>query len=119
MQAGRLNRKISIERRRDVSDDHGQPIPSWQRIGTTRWADRIPVSGTERFTSDQFIGREQVEFHVRWTKDISDLSPMDRVVYPPTPLELVPDSRIYDIMAVHEIGWRDGLRIMAARRAET
>lgn len=114
---GPLDRKISIERKTSTRDDHGQPIESWTRIGATRSAAKFPVSGTERFIADQFVGREQDEFQVRWTTDIADVSPLDRVVYPVTVAPT--DDEIFDIIAVHEIGWRVGLRIITARRAET
>ena len=117
MKLGKLDRRISIQRKTDTQDVHGQPIPVWTQIGRQRWAAYYPVSGDERFISDQFVGRQQTEFQVQWATDLADLSPLDRVVFPystsPT------DSDIYDIMAVHEIGRRVGLRILTARRSET
>jgi SPP1 family predicted phage head-tail adaptor len=117
MQAGKLDRKISIERRTDTRDAAGQPIPTWTRIGATRWAAVMPVSGGERFTADQFIGRQQTEFQIRWASDISDISPLDRIVYPVA--SSPSDNEIYDVLAVHEIGRRAGLRIITSRRSET
>lgn len=117
MRAGKLDRKIQIERRTDTRDDHGQPIAVWTRIGTTRWASYGPVSGAERFIADQFVAREQVEFQVRWASDLDDLNPKDRIVFPITS-GTASDSQIYEIMAVHEIGRREGLRIITARRSE-
>lgn len=116
MKAGQLDQKISIERRTDTLDDHGQPIPAWTRIGPTRWAKRFPLSGDERFTSDQFISREQMEWTVRWATDLSALNPLDRIIYPVT--SSPSNSEIYDIIAVHEIGRREGLKIITARRSE-
>jgi SPP1 family predicted phage head-tail adaptor len=116
MQAGKLDRKISIERRTDTRDAYGQPIPTWERIGLTRSARRFPVAGDERFSSDQFIAREQIEFTIRWASDLSDLNSKDRVVYPATTSPI--DSEIYEIIAVHEIGRREGLKIITARRSE-
>lgn len=109
--------KISVERRTDTQDDFGQPIPTWSRIGNlARWAKVAPVSGGERYTSDQFIARQQTEFTVRYAADLADVNPLDRVVYPVT--DTPTDSQIYDIMAVHEVGYREALRIVTARRAE-
>lgn len=116
MQAGKLDRKISIQRRADTLDDHGQPIPAWTQIGAYRWSRKEPVNGSERFASDQFIGREQNTFEVRWTEDLADLNPKDRIVYPVT--DTPADNEIYEIMAVHEMGRRHGLTIMTARRSE-
>lgn len=116
MRAGTLDRKISIERRTDTRDDHGQPIPTWTRIGLTRWSSVAPVQGSESFVSDQFVARQQTEFVVRYSSDLASLSPLDRVIYPVTTTPA--DSEIYDIVAVHEIGRRQGLRIVTARRSE-
>ena len=116
MQAGKLDRRISIERRTDTRDEVGQPIPDWERIGTARWARYFPVSGDERFTSDQFIARQQIEWTVRWATDLAEVNPLDRIVYPVTTTPT--NSEIYDIIAVHEVGRRQGLKIITARRAE-
>jgi SPP1 family predicted phage head-tail adaptor len=119
MQAGKLDRKISIQRRTDTRDAHGQPIPDWSQIGLSRWARKMPVEGSERFIADQFISREQVTWEVRWSTDLADLNPKDRIVYPITAPSGTPlDSEIYEIMAVIEVGRRVGLRIMTARRSE-
>ena len=112
-----LDRRISIERNTPVRDTHGEPIGVWARIGKVRWARYRPITGDERFGGDQFIASEQVEFTVRWANDLADLNPKDRVVYPA--VTGTPEAQtIYDIMAVHEMGRREGLRIMTARRAE-
>jgi SPP1 family predicted phage head-tail adaptor len=116
MRAGTLNRKISIERRTDTRDAAGQPIPTWSRIGVTRWADRAQANGWERFGSDQFISREQVVWLVRWTTDLASLNPKDRIVYPVTTTPVA--SQIYEVLAVTEVERRRELRILTARRAE-
>jgi SPP1 family predicted phage head-tail adaptor len=117
MQAGQLDRRILIQRKTETRDTYGQPIPAWTTIGRTRWANYRPMRGTERFASDQFIARQQVEFQVRWAEDLSDLSPMDRIVFPVSTSPAA--SETYEIMAVHEFGRRQMLRILAARRSET
>ena len=125
MQAGQLDRRIIIQSKRETRDAHGQPIPIWTTIGRTRWANYRPMKGTERFSSDQFIARQQVEFQVRWTKDLANLSPMDRVIFPASAIDNdgdspgLADSDTYEIMAVHEYGRRQMLRILTARRSET
>ena len=117
LKAGELDRRISIEQNTPTRDAHGEPIASWSRIGRVRWARYRPLLGAERFGGDQFIAQEQVEFLVRWSLDLAALSPTDRVVF--TVTDDTPEAQtIYDIMAVHEVGRREGLRIMTARRAE-
>lgn len=115
IKAGDLDRRISVQRSTPTDDSYGEPIPSWAQIGRVRWARYRPLSGQERFAADQFIAQEQVEFTIRWSTDLEDLNPKDRIVYP---AEGSANSTIYDIMAVHEIGRREGWRILTARRAE-
>lgn len=116
LKTGSMRWKISVERRTDTRDDHGQPIPTWTRVGLTRWAKVAPVSGNERYAADQFVARQQTEFTVRHSSDLASMNPMDRVVYPVTASPT--DNEIYDILAVHEVGYREALRIVTARRAE-
>jgi hypothetical protein len=53
---------------------------------------------------------------VRWAEDIADIAPADRLIYP-TGTDPA-DTEIYDIIAVHEMGWRVALNIVTARRTE-
>lgn len=114
---GELNRKIAIERNLASQDIDGQMIDNWQRVGTTVWAKREHVDGDERFTSDQFVAREQVAFIIRWSRRLADIGPTWRIVYP---VKTSPsDSEVYDVLSVGEIGFRTWLRLVVARRAET
>ena len=116
MRAGKLSRKISLERRTDTRDAAGQPIATWVRIGPTRWADRTQPRGDEQFGAEQFLAREQVIWIIRWTTDLADLNPKDRIVYPASTTPIA--SEIYEILAVSETQRRRELRILTARRAE-
>lgn len=85
-----------------------------------------PVRGEERFDAPQYIASEQVEFRVRYAEVLAALTPLDRVIYPAfttdeigaSPVPDVMTRRIYDVLAVHEIGRREGLQIITARRAD-
>lgn len=87
-----------------------------------RSASKLPVRGEERFTNPQLVAREQVEFGVRHSADVAALTPQDRVIYPAmeeaSPQNDPRTGDIYDVLAVHEIGRREGLRILTARRAD-
>lgn len=126
MQAGRLDRLITIQRNASTAGEDGQPVESWSVVGTARRpASMRPVRGDERFTAPQYVASEQVEFRVRYADTVAELTPLDRIVYPaftsaesdspPTDIET---RRIYDVLAVHEIGRREGLQIITARRAD-
>jgi hypothetical protein len=67
------------------------------------------VSGDERFSQPQLVAKQQTEFGVRWSSDIADLSPLDRISY---------GGSVWDILSVAELGRREGLKIIAVRRAD-
>lgn len=113
-----LDRKIDIERKTVTSASSGQDVETWTKIVTRRSAAVRPLRGDERFTAEQFVASQQVEFLIRWSWDVADLSPLDRIVYPPTGDSPAIDEEIYDIIEVSEAGRREGLKIVAARRAE-
>lgn len=123
MRAGRLDRKLDVQRKSVTLDDFGQEVETWTNLSARRAASYGPVKGEERFTADQFVAREQIEFRIRYSAIVADLNPMDRIIYPAidpdsSPEDTVTTDRIFDIMAVFEIGRREGLRILAARRPE-
>lgn len=123
MRAGRLDRRVDLQRATATQSPSGEPVETWSNIVTRRAASYAPVRGEERFSAPQFNAKEQVEFRVRWSRALAGLNPKDRLIYPALvdglspPDEITPD-RVFDIMAVHEIGRREGLRIMTVRRAD-
>lgn len=81
-----------------------------------------PVGGDEREVRPQIVGREQVEFIIRWSENVRDLGQKDRIIYPPlsedSPEDEPSTRQIFDILEVQEIGRREGLRIVALRRSD-
>lgn len=121
MRAGRLDRRITIERKSLSYSDSGEPQETWSALASRISASWGAVKGEERFSSEQYVSREQVEFRVRWQSALADLSPVDRIVYPAQGSDSpdAPATRIlYNIIEVHEIGRREGLQIIAARLAD-
>ena len=117
-----LDRKIDIERKTVTQDEFGEEVELWDKLAFRRSASVSPVRGEKRFTFEPSVARQQVEFRVRYSADVADLSLLDRIVYPPfspdaSPVPTPPDEQVYDIIEVHELGHKEGLRIVAARRA--
>lgn len=119
--AEKLDKRITIQRKGTATDEFGEELDVWTSIAHNRPAGRRPLGGSERFQADQFVAREQVQWRIRFSSVVQNITPRDRIVYP------VPDdpdenepaiSSIYDILAVNEIGRRDTLQIITARRME-
>jgi head-tail adaptor len=120
MRGGRLDRRILLQRKSVSHSGSGEPLETWATLAE-RSASISPVRGEERFGGDQWIAKEQSEFRIRYSVSVADLSPLDRIIYPipaGSPGDAV-DTQLYDVLAVHEIGRREGLRIIAVRRADT
>ena len=123
MRAGRLDRLITIQRKTETYSSSGAPMDGWAVVGVTRRAASYrPLRGDERFSDPQRVADEQVEFSIRYSTDVAELSPLDRIIYPAlsgdSPGDVPATRHIYDILAVPEIGRREGLRITAVRRAD-
>lgn len=122
MRAGRLDRLITIQRKSSTSSDSGDVVETWTTLIERRAAGYRPLKGEEWVGDDQIIGAEQVEFRIRWSTNVADLSQRDRIVYPALADESPedePDNRnIYNILAIHEVGRREGLLIVTQRRSD-
>lgn len=121
MRYGRLDRRVSIQRKSSTQSASGHPVETWSTLANvSAYCD--PIGGDERFTAPQVAALEQVEFGVRWRSSLADLSPKDRIVYPEledaSPAPSIAGRAVYDVLAVHEVGRRRELRIVAARRPD-
>lgn len=79
-----------------------------------------PVRGDEQLTGPEVVASEQVEFRIRFSESVAAVSPHDRIIYPAMGLgdTTIQPQRLYDILAVHEIGRREGLRLVTQRRPD-
>lgn len=122
MRAGRLDRLVTVQRKTVTQSDSGETVETWSLVSARRAASIRPAAGSERWTNPTLLAEEQVEFQFRYSADIASLSPQDRIIYPALADESPddqPDTRsIYDVLAVHEIGRREGLQVITKRRAD-
>jgi head-tail adaptor len=116
----RFDRIITIQRKTSTASESGEPIDVWSALVLRRPATMSAVRGDERFSSPQINATDQVEFRIRHSDDVADLSPLDRIIYPALSSggDNVQTRWIYDIVSVPEIGRREGLRIIANRRPD-
>lgn len=109
MQAGKLDRRITLQRFSAGSpafDDFGGESGSWGTLATV-WAMRTPVSDGEKWRAQEVAAAITERFLIRWSSAVSSLSAKDRISY---------NSRIYDISGVKEVGRREYIEITAAAR---
>lgn len=117
--AGILDTRIVLQRKSISQSTSGDTTETWTPLGT-RWADYHPLTGNEVNIDAQWVAKEQVQFTVRWDKDIAALSPLDRIVCPAGDAGASPEvtRSIYDVLAVHSPDLNDTLKILTARRAD-
>lgn len=113
MRAGALDRKVTLERRQVETSASGVAAEHWYRLAGPVWADVRPLRSHE--VRGPVPGIEQVSAHdelaveIRWSPAVSGVNAKDRVV---------DGASVMDILAVHEIGRREGLKLIVRRRAD-
>jgi len=108
MQAGRLDRRITIERLGPPVDTGFTDRSDFEPL-TTRSAELVPLRGAEMMAAGENAAFTSAKFRIRRPRSIDPMiNPMDRLKY---------GGRTYDIVGVDEIG-RDTIEIMATARAE-
>ncbi|MFT6772466.1 MAG: SPP1 family predicted phage head-tail adaptor [Paracoccaceae bacterium] len=108
MEAGRLDRRVTLRRATAAPDAFNEPVQTWADLATV-WAEARPISDRERIAAAQIAATVTHRFTIRWADGLADLSPRDRLIF---------EAREFDISAVKEIGRRDGLEITASARAD-
>ena len=73
LNAGRMNRRITIEQRTPGADAWGQPLTTWTTVATV-WADVRASSGSaaaERVAADRETSVTGYSMRIRWRTGIS------------------------------------------------
>lgn len=109
MEAGSLDRKITLQRATETRDEFNEPVRTWATLATVS-ASMQPVRDAERVQAQQVGATITTRFQIRWRQSLRDLDPRDRLLF---------EGRTYEIASVKEIGRREGLEITAAAQAET
>jgi head-tail adaptor len=108
MDAGALDRRVTIQRATLVEGDYG----SDETFATlaTRWASRKDVSDGEKEQAGGLSGRLVSRFQMRWDTVTALLTTKDR---------LVCDGRIWDLIGVKLYGGRqEAVELTAVARAD-
>lgn len=106
--AGRLDRSLILRKRTVANNALGEPVETFTDLATAK-ASKTDITDAERVRAQQVGAEVTTRFRIRWSVNWSDLSAKDRCSY---------DGREYEIVAVKEIGRRNGLEITACARPE-
>lgn len=120
MRQGNLDRLITIQRKTETQSPSGEPVEAWADIAYRVASSYRPLRGEERFTTAQEVANEEVEFIIRHSASVEEVSPLDRIIYPATErnAQTPPAGTIFDILVAHELDRRRGIRIAARRRPD-
>jgi len=70
MRAGRLNQRITLEKRTMVQDAFGSATPTWSEVATV-WATLTRITGREDWANDQVTTESAVAFRIRYLAGLS------------------------------------------------
>lgn len=108
MEAGALDRRITLQQYGITYDGDNQPIEGFTDLATV-WASVQHASDGERVRAAEVGATITIRFQIRYSSVVATVNPKDRVVY---------DGKTFDISAVKELGRREGLEISAAAAAD-
>lgn len=107
---GRMDRRITIERKTRVSDGMGGYTESWGELATV-WAEIRPLGAREVWDAMRVSAETRFRVRIRWRGDSNGApyyTSADRVIW---------QGRTYGIEQVVEIGRRAGLQLLMVEGA--
>lgn len=105
-----MDRRITIQRRTVTTGADGGEVVTWADE-REQWAERETPAATERFAERERVASADTLFKLRWNDAVMDNTTTlnHRIMY---------RERWYEILAVVEIGRRDGIWIACASRTD-
>ena len=91
--AGDLDRRITIQRATVTLNEFNEEIETWGDL-TTVWAKKTDAGGAESLRAQEVGAQIDARFLIRYSSDVSDVNPYDRIVY---------KGRSYNITHVIEV----------------
>lgn len=98
MRAGKLDRRVTLERFTSTVNEFNEPIETWAPIATV-WAELVQETGREFLAQSEVTAERKAVFRIRYRAGITV---RDRVIY---------DGRAHNIVDVRELGRRKGLEL--------
>lgn len=89
----RYDEIITIQRKTDTQSGSGEPQEAWLSIAARRPAGMRPIKGQESDQANpQEVAGEDVEFRIRYSNDVADLTPLDRIIHPALVVDEEPED---------------------------
>lgn len=79
MRTGRLNKRVSIARHVETTDDYGQLISSTSTFAT-RWAAIEPIAGREYFSAQGANSKVSAKIRIRYDSIVAVINAGDLVI---------------------------------------
>jgi len=98
MQAGALDRQVSLQSVTTSADSYGQGTPTWATVDTV-WAAKRGLGSIEFFAAAQTQMQDSVKYVIRYRSDVTQT------------WRLVDGSDEFDIVGLREIGRREWLEL--------
>ncbi|MEO9299957.1 phage head closure protein [Devosia alba] len=108
LNAGKLDRRITLERYGISYNSDNEPIEGYTAIATV-WASWRRASAREQLAAAEIQATVTDVFVMRWSTTTASVTPMDRVVY---------YGRTYNIAEATEIGRREGVMLRGSAMAD-
>lgn len=104
MNIGRLDRRITLQELSVTRDDWNHPTQTYTDRATL-WATKAPRRAAEPTEAKQVVALNVVDWYIRHRTDVTaDMRVKDA------------DGLIYDVVAVQEVGRKEGLKLTTELR---
>jgi SPP1 family predicted phage head-tail adaptor len=103
MEAGKLDRRITIQTYLNTKNEFGEVEQAWTDVATV-WAAVNETGGSEKEEAKQVQATDNTVFAIRFRWDVAE---KDRIIYRNKP---------YNILSIKEIGRQKGLEIVTTHK---
>lgn len=88
-----MSRRATLQRATVTYDDFGSEVETWTTLAEV-WVNRQDASAGESYKAQEVGGKLSIRFRIRYSSDVADLNPRDRMLYA---------GDVYNITGVREI----------------
>lgn len=109
MRAGRLDRRVAVQKKTVVMSPAGSEIRTWETVATL-WMGRRDMRAGERFAAQQTVAEIDTVFTARTHPALDEITPEGH--------RLIESGRIFEVQGVTQIGRNIGIEIACTARGE-